>query len=118
MNKKILVVAIFGLALILHLSAGWMWSPLAGVIGGIAGKRSGWILSAYGLGMSWAILVLYSLLAANSQVMEMGRVLGELFGGLPGPLIFVFTALIGIILGAVSGKLGMSLRSVFTASGS
>ena len=113
MNKATLVAATFGVALILHISAGWMWTPLAGIFGGIAGKKSGWRIGAYGLGASWSVLVLYNLITATSEVVEMGRVLGELFGGLPGLLIFIFTALIGLLLGAVSGKLGTSLRSVF-----
>lgn len=111
MKKSTHVAAVFSLALILHIALGWIWTPLAGVIGGI-GDKYAWRISAIGLGLSWSVLVIYNLVSANYQVMEMGRVMGELFGGFPGPLIFVFTVLIGLALGAVSGKLGMGLRAL------
>lgn len=110
MKKSTHVAAVFSLALILHIALGWIWTPLAGVIGGIGGNKFAWRISAFSLGLSWSVLVMYNLVSANYQVMEMGRVMGELFGGFPGPLIFVFTVLIGLALGAVSGKLGMGLR--------
>ena len=110
MRKPFLTASICALALALHFLLGWIWTPVAGVIGGFVGQQSGWKISAIGLGLSWSILVFYNLIVANAQVIEMGRVLGELFGGLPGTLVFVFTAIIGLLLGAISGVLGSSLR--------
>lgn len=56
--------------------------------------------------------MLFNLFAAPAQVVEMARVVGSLVGGIPDWSVFLITALIGFLLGALGGLLGQSLSEI------
>lgn len=113
MSRSILVASLSCFAILIHVTAGWLWTPLAPLAGGIVAKNFSWKNGGACLTISWSVLLLYSLVTAPSQVLEMGRVLGGLLGGIPGPVIFVLTILIGFFLGAAAGRLGGSLSALY-----
>lgn len=96
-------------ALVLHLTLGWMWS-IGGaiVLGAWSGKR-GWLSGASLLSLSWSLLVGYNFVIAASSTQRMIDVMGGILGNLPSLVVLLATILIGAILGLIGGGLGGAL---------
>lgn len=101
---KLLVTIV--LALLLHVLLGWAWTMGAGVVAGLWQGPGGWRTGGLGVGLSWFLLIAYSLIVAPGPVGRMAETLGGILGGLPGFTIFIVTLLIGVLLGTVGGGLG------------
>lgn len=105
---KILLTLI--IALILHLTLGWAWTSLAGVVGGFWAGRRGWLVGAAGVALDWAVLVAYNFVVAAGPVQRMTSTVGGLLGNLPGVTIVLLTVLVGAVLGALGGLVGAQAR--------
>ena len=111
MRARILLLTSL-VALLLHVFVGWEWSPLAAIVGGYLHRSNGAALGSLSVGLVWAGLVFFNLLAAPAQVLEMASVVGALMGNFPDWTVFLASILIGSTLGAVAGLLGQSLSAL------
>ena len=106
------LVAGIGLALLVHLTLGWIWTIMAGVGMGLWVGKRGWLLGGLAVGLSWGGLIAYSVWVDPAAAQRMFDVVGGIFGGLPGLAVPVATLLIGVLLGISGGLVGTSLRSL------
>ena len=106
-----------GIAFLLHWMLGWAWSALAGVAMGVWVGRRGWLLGGLAVGLSWAILIVYTFIANPEATARMTDILGSIFGGLPGLAVPATSLLMGILLGVSGGLFGTGLRSVWKLIG-
>ncbi len=99
--------ATFVLALALHLTLGWAWTPLAALAGGAWSRRAGGgaLTGALGVGLAWAALVAYNAAVAYAPTALLAHTVGGLLG-VPGGATFALTALLGATLGALAGLAG------------
>jgi hypothetical protein len=102
----------FIVALAAHLTLGWAWSCTGGVVTGLLVARRQWLGGVIVLTTSWTVLVLFNLIVAPGPVLEMHRVVGQIFAQGPGWLVPVATILSASILGLISGLLGGRLRAI------
>ena len=97
-------------SLTIHLLVGWAWTILAAVsVGYWQGKR-GALAGALAVGLSYLSLVIYSLIAAPAQTMQMADIMGEIIGGMPAVAVFVVTLSTGVLIGGAGGGLGAAIR--------
>jgi len=106
------VVVITALSLALHLTLGWEWTVLSGVVAGYWALRRGWVLGAAGLGLAWLLVVGYNFVVAGGPVSLMTETLGGVLGNLPGWVIVGVTLLQGMVLGGLGGFAGTQLRGI------
>ncbi|HEY5565103.1 MAG TPA: hypothetical protein VIL33_05895 [Rhodothermia bacterium] len=99
-------------ALIVHVFLGWPWSILGGAIAGFVSGRTGWIVGAAAVGLSWALLVLYNFVVAPPEMARFLRITGGLFGNMSGPMVVVVTVLIGVLIGLLGGAIGGLIGSL------
>lgn len=113
---RILITA--ALALLLHLTLGWAWTLLAGVIGGVWARRWGraMLVGAIGVGLDWAVLVGYNLIVAGAETRIMTGIMGALIGNTPGAVVVAATVLIGALIGALGGWMGSQLHQLARAT--
>lgn len=97
-------------ALALHLILGWPWSILGGVFAGLTAVRTGWLLGAAAVGLSWALIVLYNFTVAAPETARFLSVTGGLFGNMSATMVVVVTILIGVVLGLLGGTIGALAR--------
>ena len=97
-------------ALVFHLVMGWAWTIVAAIGVGFWQERGGWLAGAVSVGLSFVLLIAHSWLVAPGAVARLGTVMGAMFYGMPAPLIFVGTALTGILIGIAGGGLGSGVR--------
>ena len=76
----------------------------------MAGRR-GWMIGGVGLIISWAALIIISIIQAPPQVAEMASVVAALIGELPAFTTYLVTVLMGCILGILGGFVGSTLGS-------
>ena len=110
MAKKILGTALA--SLVLHLALGWLWTVLAGVIGGYWAPRRGWFVGALGVGLGWLALVSFNFVVAGASTLILVNTLGALVGNTPPALIVAATLLIALLTGALGGWVGCRLAAV------
>ncbi|GIV59128.1 hypothetical protein GQ464_015365 [Rhodocaloribacter litoris] len=108
-----IIVVVLLLSLVLHLTLGWAWTLLAGVVAGWWKGRGGWWAGAAGVGLGWLVLVAYNYAVAAAAIAEMTRVVGAILGNLPGFVVVGLTLLIGSALGALGGAAGTQAAAVF-----
>ncbi len=109
MFKKLAIVVV--LSTVFHLIFGWMWSVLGAIAGGWMADRRGWLIGGGGLIISWAALIIISIIQAPPQVTEMARVVAALIGDFPSITTYLVTLLTGCILGILGGFVGSALGS-------
>lgn len=112
MDNRVLTLFTTVGALLCHVTLGWMWTPMAAILGSSFASHRGWVVGAIGVGVAWGLLVGFNFYAAQAETIELGRVLGGIFGGIPGIAIHMVTVVIGILLGALGGKVGEMLREM------
>ncbi|NNE69017.1 MAG: hypothetical protein HKN29_01495 [Rhodothermales bacterium] len=100
------------LALLAHLTLGWVAVIPAAALGGFLVEKRGATIGLVGVLTAWGLLVAYSYAIAPGPTQEMTRVVGALAGGLPSVAIPVATLLVGGLLGATAGWAGSSLRNI------
>ncbi len=105
-----ITLAASAFALVLHVTLGWAWTPLAAVVGGWLYPARAARRGALALGLAWGALVAwgYALDSATAS-RAMGLVAG-LFGGMPGAVAVVLTLLVALLLGALAGTAGAAAR--------
>jgi len=106
----------FLFALALHITLGWAWTLLAGVLAGAWVVRRGWIAGAVSVGLDWLVLVVYNFAVAGREVASMVEILGGILGNLPGAVIVATTLLIGVLLGGLGGIIGSHVVLAFKTS--
>ena len=104
----ILVTAAFALGL--HLLLGWPWTLVAGVVGGLWVGTGGGRVGALGVGLDWAVLVVYNYVVAPEPVATMTETVGGILGNMPGAAVVACTLFIGLALGALGGAFGAHVR--------
>jgi hypothetical protein len=114
MILRIFLVA--ALSLLVHLVLGWGWTIVAGIVAGFWIDRRGWLVGAAGVGLGWLILVGHAAAVAGPEVGEMARVMGEVFGGFPGAVIYLLSVVLGLVLGLIGGVIGSQSRALVRAS--
>lgn len=102
------------LSLILHVFLGWMWTAVAGVAGGLASRRLGWVIGLAAVTLAWAILVGYTFVVSPGATAEMARIFGSIVGNLPGAATVAGGILIGAVIGALGGTTGQLLLLSFS----
>lgn len=113
MLRRILLVLV--VSVLAHILFGWVWSVFGAILGGWFALKRGWLIGGVGLSLAWALIVLYDLLSAPSQVAEMAHVVGSLLGNLPGFATYAATVLIGFVFGLLGGAVGYSAAALFRA---
>jgi hypothetical protein len=93
-------------ALALHVLLGWPWSILGGAVAGFASARTGWLVGAVAVGLSWSILVTYNFAVAPAEISRFLAITGGVLGNMSGPLVVVVTVSIGALLGLLGGTIG------------
>lgn len=111
MHPYLATTLTLALSLLLHLVLGWPWTLAAGVVGGFLSARHGGRVGLAGVGLAWAGLVGWNYAVAPGPVAEMARVMGALFGNLPGAVVVGVTLLIGLLLGLLGGLIGMQAKA-------
>lgn len=111
MTKKILGVALVSLGL--HLTLGWMWTVVAGFLGGVWAAPRGWFVGALGVGLAWLMLVGFNFLVAAGPMSLLISALGSLIGNTLPALIVGATLFMGLLIGALGGWVGDALVAVF-----
>ena len=92
------------LALVLHLTLGWAWTPLAGLLAGW--HMRGWIFGALVVGVDYGLLVAFSFAVDPRAVGTMTDTMGGFLGNMPSGAVVALTVLIGVVLGGLSGAAG------------
>lgn len=112
MHTTLRVAVVAVLALALHLLLGWRWTILAGIVGGAWVDRRGWLVGALGVGLDWAVLVLYNYATARAATQVMTETMGRLLGNMPSLVVVAATVLIGGLIGVLGGAIGTALRGL------
>lgn len=100
-------------ALALHLSVGWVLSPLGAVLAAwLRNRGTGLLLGAMVLVASWGAVIVYSFAVAPAETAEMTRVVSGIIGLGPGIMTVLLTVLVAALLGAAGGGVGGALRRV------
>ncbi len=99
-----------GIAIILHLVLGWVWSIGGGIAAGLYCRRRAWLAGGIAVGLGWTLFVVHAFMVAPEPTMRLMAIMGAMFGGLPGALIPVITVLVGGLLGIAGGALGASMN--------
>jgi hypothetical protein len=99
-------------SLLLHLTLGWPWTLVAGMVGGFLANRHNGLVGMAGVGVAWLGLVGWNYAVAPGPVAEMTRVMGALFGNLPGAVVVGGTLLIGLLLGLLGGRIGGQVKAL------
>ena len=102
-----------GIAIILHLVLGWVWSIGGGIAAGLYCRRRAWLAGGIAVGLGWALFVAHAFIVAPEPTIRLLAIMGAMFGGLPGALIPVVTILVGGLLGIAGGALGASMNPAF-----
>ena len=100
------------LALALHITLGWAWTMIAGIIGGFGAQDRGWLVGALGVGLSWLLIILWNLFFVGGHLASMVQALGAGLGNVPGVVLVAVSLMVGVILGALSGYLGQSISAL------
>lgn len=114
MLQRILLATI--LSLLLHVTLGWAFTLVAGLVAGATAPRRGWLTGAVGVALGWGGLVVYSAVTAPGATDALLGILGGLFGNIPGMLVVGCTLLIGALLGALGGLIGFSAMRLLESS--
>lgn len=102
----------FVTALVLHLTLGWAWTVVGGVVGGWLAVRRGWLVGLLGVGFGWLVLLAYAHVVAFGPVRVMTDTMAGIIAGggnLPGAALVALTLFIGLLLGGLGGGIGSQL---------
>ncbi|MDE2833042.1 MAG: hypothetical protein OXM02_00795 [Bacteroidota bacterium] len=108
---KMLVGA--AVAFLLHWVLGWVWAILAGILMGVWTDRRGWLFGGVAVGVSWGVLITYTLAVDPGAAGRMFDIMGSIFGGLPGLAVPAVTLLMGVLLGVAGGLFGTGVRNLW-----
>ena len=109
-NKVQIVLLSVGVALVMHVWLGWVWSIVGPVLGGFLLGKGGGRFGALVLSASWGILMMWSYVVAGKESLNMMETMGTLLGGMPAAVIPLGVLLMAAVLGMASGALGGALR--------
>lgn len=98
------------LALVLHVTLGWMVSVVGAVAAGLVAPRLGALVGATSLVGAWGVLVIFSFVSAPAEMSEMTRVVAAMLGNLPAPVTVGATLFMAAVLGLTGGWLGSAVR--------
>jgi len=104
-------------ALVLHVTLGWQWSIVGGVVAGLGAHRFGWAVGSIAVGLGWMLLVLYNFSAAPAETARFVEITSGLFGNMTGATLVLTTILIGVLLGGLGGTIGALARSLAPSFG-
>lgn len=105
-----------GLSLLIHWLLGWVWTGLAGVVVGFWVGPRGWLYGGLAVAICWGIFIAYTLIIDPPATYRMVKIIGDIFGGMPGLVVPVGSVLMGGLLGASGGLLGTGLKQVWAVS--
>lgn len=115
-GRFIPVVVGLAVALALHLTLGWMFSPLGAVVAAWWRDRgTGILIGTIVLVVSWLLLIVANYVIAPQATSEMTRVVSGIIGIGPGIMTVLLTCLVAALLGAAGGGVGGALRRVTSA---
>lgn len=81
-------------------------TAVAGLAGGAWVVDRGWLVGGGAGLLSWSGWVVYTFVVAPAPTRELLRILGTLFGNIPGAAVVGATVLLGAVLGATGGWIG------------
>ena len=105
-----MVLLSLGVALVMHVWLGWIWSIAGPVLGGFLIGKGGGRYGAIILVASWGLLMMWSYVVAGKESLNMMETMGTLLGGMPAAVIPLGVFLMAAILGMASGALGSALK--------
>lgn len=112
-GRYIAVVTGLAVALVLHLTVGWVFSPLGAVVAAWWRNRgTGILIGTVVLVLSWLLLIIFNYVVAPETTAEMTRVVSGLVGIGPGIVTVLLTCFVAALLGAAGGGVGGALRHV------
>ncbi len=99
-----------GVAFLLHLFFGWVWSIGGGIAAGIYCPGRAWLAGGIAVALSWALFVAHAFMVAPEPTSRLMVIMGAMFGDIPGVLVPVLTVFVGGLLGVAGGGLGASMH--------
>ena len=107
---KIIVTALLSVGL--HLSLGWEWTVLAGLVAGGWAPRplEGGLVGAGGTALGLAVFVVHTAVVAPASLRVLLDTVGGLAGNIPGEALVGATVLVGGVIGLLGGSIGATLR--------
>lgn len=104
------------LALLLHLTLGWQWTILAGIVAGGLVPRYGWFVGAAATALAWGSVLVYSFAVAPASTRVLMDTLSGFAGNIPGFAFVALTIALGALVGGLGGAIGMLARPMIASS--
>lgn len=109
-NKVQIVLLSVGVALVMHVWLGWVWSIAGPILGGFLLGKGGGRYGAMILAATWGMLMMWNFLIAREESLNMMETMGALLGGMPAAAVPMGVLLLSALLGMSSGALGSALK--------